>query len=204
RAPMPAPIYRMHGLSTNCYRIGSVEVINHIMVTNKCPTGAVRGFGGPQLYFAIERMMHKIATELGLDPLEVIRRNLIEADSFPYRAPAGALIDSGNYQRVIDDAVEQGGLEELKKRREEARAAGRLYGIGYAATVEPSQSNMGYISTLKTAEEREKAGPKDGAVASCTVSVDALGSVTVVGDSVPQGQGHQTTLAQIVADVLGL
>ena len=59
RAPMPAPIYRMHGLSTNAYRIGHVEVTNHIMVTNKCPTGAVRGFGGPQLYFAVERMMHQ-------------------------------------------------------------------------------------------------------------------------------------------------
>jgi len=58
RAPMPAPIYRMHGLSTNAYRIRHVDVSNHILVTNKCPTGAVRGFGGPQLYFAIERMMH--------------------------------------------------------------------------------------------------------------------------------------------------
>lgn len=204
RAPMPAPIYRMHGLSTNGYTIRNVQVINHIMMTNKCPTGAVRGFGGPQLYFAIERMVHKIATELGLDPLDVLKRNLIPAGSFPYRAPAGALIDSGDYQQVIADAEAQGGLAELKQRRAKARAEGRLYGIGYAATVEPSQSNMGYISTLKTAEEREKAGPKDGAVASCTVSVDALGAVTVVGDSVPQGQGHQTTLAQIVADVLGL
>ncbi len=204
RAPMPAPIYRMHGLSTNGYGIGSVEVVNHIMVTNKCPTGAVRGFGGPQLYYAIERMMHKIAVELGLDPLDVIKKNLLPANVFPYRTPAGALIDSGNYQLTMQEAETQGGLEELKRRREQARAEGRLYGIGYAAVVEPSQSNMGYISTLKTAAERERTGPKDGAVANVTVSVDALGSVSVVGDSVPQGQGHQTVLAQIVADCLGL
>ena len=97
---MPAPIYRMHGLSTNAYRIGHVEVTNHIMVTNKCPTGAVRGFGGPQLYFAVERMMHRIAVELGLAPLDVIRRNLIAAGSFPYRAPAGALIVTAGVQKM--------------------------------------------------------------------------------------------------------
>ena len=134
----------------------------------------------------------------------IIRRNLITADQFPYKAIAGALLDSGNYQRTIDETVEQGGLEALKKRRPKRAQAGKLYGIGYAACVEPSQSNMGYISTLKTGLERERAGPKDGAVASVTVSVDALGSVNVIGDSVPQGQGHQTALAQIVSDQLGL
>lgn len=204
RAPMPAPIYRMHGLSTNAYRIRHVDVSNHILVTNKCPTGAVRGFGGPQLYFAIERMMHTIGTELQLDPLDLIRRNLIPAGSFPYRAPAGALIDSGDYQRVIEAAVQQGGLDELRQRRERARQDGRLYGIGYAVVVEPSQSNMGYISTLKTDLERERAGQKDGAVASATINIDPIGSISVMADSVPQGQGHQTTLAQIVADQLGV
>ena len=204
RAPMPAPIYRMHGLSTNAYGIRHIDVSNHILVTNKCPTGAVRGFGGPQLYFAIERMMHTIAMELRLDPLDLIRRNLIPAGSFPYRAPAGALIDSGDYQRVIDDAVQQGGLEELRQRRDSARQNGKLYGIGYAVVVEPSQSNMGYISTLKTGEERERSGQKDGAVAAATINIDPLGSISVMADSVPQGQGHQTALAQIVADQLGV
>ncbi len=204
RAPMPAPIFRMHGVSTNGYTIPNVHVTNHIMVTNKCPSGAVRGFGGPQLYFAVERMMQRIATELGLDPLDVIRRNLIPAGSFPYRAPAGALIDSGDYQEVVDKTVAEGGLDELKRRREAARAEGRIYGIGYTTVVEPSQSNMGYISTLKTGLERERAGQKDGAIASCVVNVDPLGAVSVTADSVPQGQGHQTALAQVVADRLGI
>ena len=204
RAPMPAPIYRMHGLSTNAYRIGSVDVFNHIIVTNKCPTGAVRGFGGPQLYFAIERMMHTIATELNVDPLDLIRRNLIPAGSFPYRAPAGALIDFGDYQRVVEDTVQKGALDELKARRDRARREGKLYGIGYSVCVEPSQSNMGYISTLKTGIERERSGQKDGAVAAATINIDPLGAVSVVADLVPQGQGHQTALAQIVADQFGL
>jgi 2-furoyl-CoA dehydrogenase large subunit len=204
RAPMPAPIYRMHGLSTNAYAIKNVDVFNHIIVTNKCPTGAVRGFGGPQLYFAVERMMHTIATALRIDPLDLIRRNLIPPGSFPYRAPAGALIDSGDFQRVIDETVRHGQLEELKQRRERARQDGKLYGIGYAVAVEPSQSNMGYISTLKTGIERERAGQKDGAVAAATVNIDPLGTISVVADSVPQGQGHQTALAQIVADQFGV
>ena len=87
-------------------------------------------------------------------------------------APAGALLDSGDYHRIVEEAIVEGGLDELKARRDAARADGRLYGIGYAAVVEPSQSNMGYISTLKTGEERERAGPKDGAVAAATVSIE--------------------------------
>ncbi|MDB5937366.1 MAG: cdhA, partial [Massilia sp.] len=148
--------------------------------------------------------MQRIAVELALDPLDVIKRNLIKADAFPYRAPAGSLYDSGNYQLSLALAVEQGGLAELKARRDQARAEGRLYGIGYAAIVEPSISNMGYITTALTPDERAKAGPKNGANTSATVAVDALGSVSVMIDSLPQGQGHRTVVGQVVADVLGL
>lgn len=204
RAPEPATLYRMHGILTGAYKVQNLEVRNRVVLTNKMPSGLVRGFGGPQMYFALERLMQRIAVELNLDPLTVIRRNLIAADAFPYRAPAGALLDSGDYQKAIDLAQEQGGLAELRVRRDEARGQGRLYGIGYAAIVEPSISNMGYITTVLTAGERAKAGPKNGANASATVSVDALGSVSVIIDSVPQGQGHRTVAAQVVADVLGL
>ena len=116
------------------------------MLTNKTPSGLVRGFGGPQVYFALERLMQRIAVKLGLDPLEVIRRNLV--DRFPYRCPAGAVLDSGDYRAGVDHAIEAGGLAELRRRRSEAREDGRVYGIGYAAVVEPSISNMGYITTV--------------------------------------------------------
>ena len=81
---------------------------------------------------------------------------------------------------------------------------GRLYGIGYTAVVEPSVSNMGYITTVLTPAERRKAGPKNGAQATATVALDPVGSVTVHVASVPQGQGHRTVLSQVVADVFGL
>ncbi|MGD0848014.1 xanthine dehydrogenase family protein molybdopterin-binding subunit [Bradyrhizobium sp.] len=204
RAPEPATLYRMHGNLTGAYDIRHLAVRNRVVVTNKTPTGLNRGFGGPQVYFALERLVQRIAVELDLDPLDVITRNLVPADAFPYRTASGALLDSGNYQEAIRRGVNEGKLAELKSRRDAARAQGRLYGIGFTAVVEPSVSNMGYITTVLTPAERRKAGPKNGAQATATVAIDPVGSVTVHVASVPQGQGHRTVLSQVVADVFGL
>lgn len=204
RAPEPATLYRMHGNMTGAYRMRNLAITNRIVLTNKTPTGLNRGFGGPQVYFPLERLMQRIASELNLDPLDVIRRNLVPADAFPYRCPAGALLDSGDYQKAVERATQEGALEALKKRRAAMRRDGRLYGIGFAAVVEPSISNMGYITTVLTPEERRKAGPKNGAQASATVAVDPLGGVTIGVASTPQGQGHATVLAQVAGDVFGL
>jgi 2-furoyl-CoA dehydrogenase large subunit len=204
RAPMPGPLYRMHGAVTGAYDIANVEVKNRVVLTNKMPASLIRGFGGPQLYLALERLLARIAVELKLDPLDVIRRNLIPAQKFPYRTAAGALYDSGDYLRAVEIALGDGRLDELKRRRDTARAAGRKYGIGFAVVVEPAMSNMGYLSTLMTAAAREKAGPKNGAVSMATVNIDPMGAVTVTADVTVQGQSHETVLAQIVADELGL
>ncbi|NQU69107.1 MAG: molybdopterin-dependent oxidoreductase, partial [Rhodospirillales bacterium] len=204
RSPMPGPLYRMHGCMTGAYDIPNLTVTNRLVLTNKTPAGLVRGFGGPQMYYALERLMQRIAIDLGLDPLDVIRRNLIAAGSFPYEAAAGALYDSGDYPRAVATAIADGGLDDLLRRRDAARAEGRKYGIGYAAVVEPSMSNMGYLSTITLPEVREKRGPQDGAVSMATVNVGAMGAVSVTADTTPQGQGHATVMAQIVADQLGL
>lgn len=204
RAPEPATFYRMHGCLTGAYAVPNLKVRNRVVLTNKTPAGLVRGFGGPQVYFALERLVQRIAVELGLDPLDVYRRNFVPADAFPYHAAAGALLDSGNYQEALRLASGRGGLDELLERRRQARAEGRLYGIGYAAIVEPSISNMGYVSTVLTPEQRAKAGPKNGALASATIAIDPLGGVTALIESTPQGQGHRTAAAQVVADVFGL
>jgi len=204
RAPMPGPLYRMHGAVTGAYDIENVEVTNRVVLTNKMPASLIRGFGGPQLYLALERLLARIAVELKLDPLDVIRRNLIPAQKFPYRTAAGALYDSGDYLRAAEVALGDGRLDELKRRRDAARAAGRKYGIGFAVVVEPAMSNMGYLSTLMTAAAREKAGPKNGAVSMATVNIDPMGAITVTADVTVQGQSHETVLAQIVAEELGL
>ena len=202
RAPEPATLYRMHGNMTGAYRVPNLAIRNRVVMTNKTPSGLVRGFGGPQVYFALERLIQNIAVTLGLDPLDVIRRNLV--DRFPYRCPAGAVLDSGDYHAAVEQAVSEGGLDAVYRRREEARAAGRLYGIGFAAIVEPSISNMGYITTVLTPKERQRAGPKGGAQAAAAVALDPLGGLSVIIDSLPQGQGHRTVTAQVVGDVLGL
>jgi 2-furoyl-CoA dehydrogenase large subunit len=204
RAPEPATLYRMHGNMTGAYDIRHVRIRNRVVMTNKTPTGLVRGFGGPQVYYPLERLIQRISVELGIDPFDVIRRNLIPTNAFPYRTATGATYDSGDYLRSVDEAVRNGKLGELKRRRDAARAEGRLYGIGYTAVVEPSVSNMGYITTVLTAAERRKAGPKNGAQATATITLDPVGSVTVQVASAPQGQGHRTVLAQVVADVFGI
>ncbi|HMK81680.1 MAG TPA: xanthine dehydrogenase family protein molybdopterin-binding subunit [Xanthobacteraceae bacterium] len=204
RAPEPATLYRMHGNLTGAYDIGNVSVRNRVVMTNKTPTGLNRGFGGPQVYYALERLMQRIAVELKLDPLAVIRRNLVPSGAFPYRTATGGLLDSGDYPACVAQAAEQGGLDALRERQKAARAQGRLYGIGMTAVVEPSVSNMGYITTVLTPEERRKAGPKNGAQATATLALDPGGAVSVHVSSVPQGQGHRTVVSQVVADALGL
>ncbi len=204
RAPMPGPLYRMHGVMTGAYKVPNLTIVNRLVMTNKCPSGMVRGFGGPQIYYAIERVMHRIAIELDLDPLEVIRKNLVPGADMPYKAAAGAELDSGDYPRALEIASKDGKLDELLRRRDAARAEGRIYGIGYAAVIEPTQSNMGYLSNILTHDERLERGEQNGATSMSTVNIDPFGGVSVTSDTTPQGQGHATILSQIVADQLGL
>ena len=95
RAPMPGPLYRMHGALTGAYDIANVDVVNRVVLTNKMPASLIRGFGGPQLYLALERLVQRIAIELKLDHLDVLKRNLVSKEKFPYKAAAGSLYDFG-------------------------------------------------------------------------------------------------------------
>jgi len=204
RAPEPASLYRMHAASNGCYDVQNIAVDNQIVVTNRTPVGLNRGYGGPQFYFALERIMEIAARGLGIDIAELRRRNFIPAHAFPYQAPAGAVFDAGNYDEALSELLRLADYEALKLRRDEARNAGRLFGIGIAAGVEPSGSNMAYVSLAQTVEERSKGDRKSGANASAVISVDPSGQVTLHLDSTPNGQGHATVAAQIVADALGL
>ena len=215
RAPEPATLYRMHGGITGPYRVRDVEVRSRVVVTNRCPTGLNRGFGGPQLAFALERTMAIAATRLALDPAEVVARNLVPGDTMPYRAPAGAVYDSGDYPACLAEALRLARYEELRREQSARRAddGGRRLGIGVACVVEPSASNMGYITLARTAEERAGGpssgghpGPRamDGNAETVTIAMAPDGSVQVGFTSTPQGQGHRTVAAQIVADAVGV
>src|SRR2546423_8873979 len=114
RAPEPATLYRMHGSLSGAYRVGNVAARNRVVLTNRSPTGLNRGFGGPQLYLALERTMAKAARRLGLDPAELAGRNLIPAEAMPYEAPAGAVYDSGGYPALLAEALRLSGYNDLR------------------------------------------------------------------------------------------
>jgi len=204
RAPEPATLYRMHGSLAGAYDVSNVAARNRVVLTNRCPTGLNRGFGGPQLYFALERTMAIAAKRLGLDPAELARRNLIGRDEFPYRTPSGGLYDSGDYGACLERALEVVRYDKRRGEQAAARDEGRLLGIGIACVVEPSISNMGYITLAQTPAERAETLPKSGNAEGATVMVNPLAGVTVRISTTPQGQGHKTVTAQVVADTLGL
>lgn len=204
RAPEPASVYRMHSASNGCYGVANIAVDNRLVVTNRVPIGLNRGYGGPQFYFALERAMDAAARVLGADPAEIRRRNYIPREAFPYRTPAGALYDAGDYEAGLDEALRLADYPALLAERDRARQDGLLFGIGFAAGVEPSGSNMAYVTLAQTPEERARAGGRSGGLGTCTVAVDPSGAVTVRTVSTPAGQGHATVAAQIVADALGL
>jgi len=200
RAPEPATLYRMHGSLSGAYRVRNVAARNRVVLTNTLPSGLNRGFGGPQLYLALERTMEIAAARLDLDPAELRRRNLIRADEFPYETPSGALYDSGDYEGCLADALALARYDERRGEAAAARVEGRLLGVGIACVVEPSISNMGYITLAEPSETRGL--PKSGNSEGCTIAVSALGGITVRTTTTPQGQGHRTVIAQIVADRL--
>src|SRR5437764_6608338 len=112
RPPEPATLYRCFGNLTGAYRVRHVAVVARAVVTNRAPTGLNRGFGGQQLYFALERLVDMVARKLGLDPIEVRQRNLVQPSEMPYRTPLGGLYDSGDYPAL---------LEELRQRADHSR-----------------------------------------------------------------------------------
>ncbi|WP_424765576.1 xanthine dehydrogenase family protein molybdopterin-binding subunit [Paenibacillus sp. sgz302251] len=204
RAPEPACLYRTHSNSTGAYGIKNLFMETIAVMTNKSPTGLIRGYGGQQLYFPLERMMHIIALQLGIDPADIIRRNLIPSEAFPYRTPTGGLYDSGDYMAAFQKALEMTGYDAFREKQRDLRRQGKYLGIGLACIVEPSGSNMGYITVALTPEERAKSLPKSGSAEGATVSIDPMGGISVRISTAPTGQGHETVAAQIVGEVLGV
>jgi hypothetical protein len=149
-----------------------LEVDASVVMTNKSLTGPNRGYACGHLYFETERMMDLLAEQLGLDPVEVRRKNLLESHQFPYRSPTGGLYDSGDYRAALEKALEVADYRGLRAQQAEARAAGRYVGVGVALAVDPSVSNMGYVATALDPQFRAKPEylPKSGAVDAAILS----------------------------------
>ncbi|HVM08944.1 MAG TPA: xanthine dehydrogenase family protein molybdopterin-binding subunit [Acidimicrobiales bacterium] len=172
---------------TGVYDIPKAEFTSKSVVTNTTPTVAYRGAGRPEATAALERIIDIFATEIGADPAEVRRTNLVAKDKFPFTTPVGTTYDIGDYERALDLALEAAGYEELRDEQRRRRDAGerKQLGIGLAVYVEIT------------------AGP--GAPSEFgAVEVKADGKVIVRTGSSPHGQGHHTAFSMIVADKLGV
>lgn len=163
------------------YDIPGVRARATMVVTNKAPVGPYRGAGRPEATYALELAVDEFARAVGMDPIDVRRRNLIRPDQLPYRAGTGAVYDGGDYPAALD------ALEELLQPRT-ARAAsadGLRRGVGACIFVEPAGG-----------------APQSGEYARVSISAD--GSITVWSGAVASGQGHSRVFRRIVADVLGV
>jgi carbon-monoxide dehydrogenase large subunit len=166
------------------------------VATNKPPLGAYRGVGMSFGVFVMERLLDLLAGRLGLDPAEIRRRNFIAADAYPYASASGFVYDSGDFPKALGQALDLAGYEALKREREEARGRGRLLGVGISCYTE--YTGMG-SDTYRRRGMRHVPGPE-----AATVTVHPDGGVSCVLSCPSQGQGHATTVAQIVADQLGV
>jgi 2-furoyl-CoA dehydrogenase large subunit len=167
-------------------------------VTNKSPVGPNRGYSRLQHLWMTERIIDIVAHELGLDPVEIRKKNYVKADEMPYETPNGCVYDSGDYARCLDMALELIGYDKIEERRREAEGRGRLLGIGIGSTLDSGTNNFGQSTLLNP--ELQFSGNNEVA----TVKLDIFGEIVVTLGTVPQGQGHETTASQVVADILGV
>jgi carbon-monoxide dehydrogenase large subunit len=181
------------------YKIPNIHVEVVGTYTNTCLVDAYRGAGRPEATYVVERAMDLVADELGLDPVEVRRKNFIPSDAFPFDTGIGMLpYDSGDYPKALERALEMLNYDGLKAEQDQRRAAGdgKYLGIGFSTYVE----TCGIAPTAWITSE----GWGAGLFESANVKVHLTGKVVVTTGSMPHGQGHETTFSQIVADKLGV
>ena len=204
RAPEPGCAYRSTGNHTGAYQIRHLDREVMVVGTNKCLTSPNRGYTCQELYFSVERLVDMVAAELGMDPAEIRFKNFIQPDQFPYTTATGGIYDAGNYQKAFQKALDIVDYPKWREEQKKARQEGRYIGIGMATIIDPSVTNIAYVTTALTPEQRAKGHPKSGSGESMTVKMDPLGQVHVIACTNPQGQGHETVISQIVADELGI
>jgi carbon-monoxide dehydrogenase large subunit len=173
------------------YEIPKAEAVAKSVVTNTTPIGAYRGAGRPEASAALERAMDLFAAEIGADPAEVRRRNLLPPFTEPHRTKFGALYDTGDYAAALDKALAAAGYDELRKEQAERRARGDTVamGIGLASYVEITGMGDG-----------EESPPQENA----TVEVHPDGTATILTGTSPHGQGHATAWAMLASEELGI
>ncbi|MDX5349607.1 MAG: xanthine dehydrogenase family protein molybdopterin-binding subunit [Paracoccaceae bacterium] len=187
----------LHGtLLAGNYKTPLVYTNVKAVFTNTVPVDAYRGAGRPEATFQLERVIDKAARELGVSPVELRRKNFIQPDQFPYQTPVAVVYDTGNYQATLDKLLELSDHAGFEARAAESKARGKLRGFGLAHYIEAcgiAPSNL--VGQL---------GARAGLYESATVRVNATGSITVFTGSHSHGQGHETTFAQVISEMIGI
>ena len=178
------------------YRFKNARINFSQAVTNKCPVGPNRGYSRMQHLWFLERVLDICGHQLKIPADEMRLRNYIRPEEFPYVTPNGCVYDSGNYPKMMEVAKERIGWEGWKKKQAAARAEGRWIGIGIGTTLDSGTNNFGQSQIVNPY------APFSGNSQGANCKLDIYGEVVVAVGSCPQGQGHETTAAQVVADVL--
>ncbi|MEO1550897.1 MAG: xanthine dehydrogenase family protein molybdopterin-binding subunit, partial [Pseudomonadota bacterium] len=187
----------LHGtLMAGNYTTPLIYVNVKAVFTNTVPVDAYRGAGRPEATFQLERVIDKAARELGIDPIELRRRNFIQPDQFPYATPVAVEYDTGNYEATMSKLEEIADLSDFEARRKESEARGKLRGLGVNCYIEA----CGIAPSNLVGQLGARAGLYDAA----TVRVNATGSISVMVGAHSHGQGHETTFPQVVAEMLGI
>jgi len=185
-------------VSPGVYHFSNLKVDFFQVMTNKAPVGPNRGYSRMQHLWMIERSVDIVARELGLDPSEVRLKNYVRSDEMPYVTPSGGIYDGGNYAESLRKAMRLIDYDGLREEQERARKQGKMIGIGIATAVDSGTNNFGQVKILTDDN------PFSGNSEAARVSIDGLGQFQVGLGTVPQGQGHETFAAQIVADEFGV
>jgi carbon-monoxide dehydrogenase large subunit len=183
---------------SGCYRIPTIRVDTMGVFTNKTAVDSVRGAGRPEAMHLMEVMIDQTAAELGVDRLELRRKNFIPAEDFPARVAVGLTYDSGDYHGTLDRLLEHVDLEELRREQAEAGERGVYRGVGFSTYVE-----VGGLAPTRLVGPKHL-GLQLGFWETAVVRVHPTGTVTVYTGTAPHGQGGETTIAQIVGDRLGI
>jgi CO/xanthine dehydrogenase Mo-binding subunit len=178
------------------YRFRNFRLDFTQVATNKCPVGPNRGYSRMQHLWFMERVLDTCGHALGIPTDEMRLRNYIQPGEFPYTTPNGCVYDSGNYPRMLQIAKELIGWDAWKEKQKQARAEGRWLGIGIGTTLDSGTNNFGQARIINPL------APFSGQSKAAIVKLDIYGEVVVAMGSVPQGQGHETTASQVVAEVL--
>jgi carbon-monoxide dehydrogenase large subunit len=182
-------------MMTGCYKIPALEFDQQMVFTNKMSTDAYRGAGRPEACYIAERIMDMVASEFGLDPADVRRRNFIPKEAFPAPTAGGLVYDSGDYELSLNKALEMVDYPQVRAEQAEARKQGRYIGVGIASYVEICGIGPSSLLPPKL---------KGGGWESATIRMEPDCKVTVLTGVSPHGQGQETTFAQMVADEFGI